>query len=74
MYHGADEAVARGAAKSDCVIKNYMIIRNWHTYEIASLRDAVIGLVVNPQTTLRLSGVIEIMPLRGIIVAIADNQ
>ena len=28
----------------------------------------------NPQTALRLSGVIEIMPLRGIIVAIADNQ
>ena len=51
-----------------------MIIRNWHTYEIASLRDAVIGLVVNPQTALRLPGVIEIMPLRGIIVAIADNQ
>ena len=51
-----------------------MIIRNWHIYEIASLRDAIICLVVNPQTALRLSGVIKIMPLRGIVVAIADNH
>ena len=51
-----------------------MIICNWHIYEIASRGDAIIGLVVNPQTALRLSGVIEIMPLRGIVVAIADNH
>lgn len=51
-----------------------MIIRNWHTHEVASLRDAVIYLVVNPQTALCLSGVIKIMPLRGIIVTIEDNH
>ena len=26
-----------------------VIIRNWHICEIASLRDAIIGLIVNPR-------------------------
>jgi len=40
-----------------------MIIRKEHKFEIASLRDAEIVLVFNPQTALRLSGVNKIKPL-----------
>ena len=51
-----------------------MIIRKEHKFEIASLRDAEIVLVFNPQTALRLSGVNKIKPLRGFFVANADNH
>ena len=51
-----------------------MIIHNQHISESASLRDAIFRLAINPQTALRLYGVIEIMPLRGIVAAIADNH
>jgi len=37
--------------------------RNLHIWEIASLRDAVWGLIYSPQTALCLSGVIKIKPL-----------
>ena len=50
-----------------------MIVHKWRTDEVASLRDAFIGLVATPQAALRLSGGIKRMPLRGIIMAIADN-
>ena len=55
-------------------IRKDMIIRNWHTREVASLQNAVIGLVDDPQTALCLSGVIGTMPFRGIAVAIVDNR
>ena len=45
-----------------------MIIRKRHIFEIASLRDAGTGLIYKPQTAFRLSGVIEIKPLRGFFV------
>ena len=45
-----------------------MIIRKRHKFEIASLRDAGTGMIYRPQTALRLSGVIEIKPLRGFFV------
>ena len=51
-----------------------MIIRKRHKFKIASLRDAWIGLIVRPQTALRLSGVIEIKPLRGFFMVNADNH
>ena len=42
--------------------------------EIASLRDAVGARVASPQTALRLSGVIKVMPLRGMGAACADHH
>ena len=49
-----------------------MINRILHIPDVASLRDAVSGLIINPQTALRLSGVIKIMHLRCIGVPNAD--
>ena len=49
-----------------------MFIRNWHTDEVVSLRDAVFCLVATPQAALHLSGLIKIIALRGIFVAIVD--
>ena len=66
-----------------------MIVRNLHIFEIASLRDAEMVLIYNPQTALCLSGVIKIKchaqgsfahstgvctRLRGLVVVIADNH
>ncbi len=52
-----------------------MIICKRHKSEIAAIvRDAWIEMIVNPQTALRLSGVIEIKPLRGFFMVNADNQ
>ena len=45
-----------------------MIVSEWHDVVVASFRDAGMWVVFNPQTALRLSGVIEIKPLRGISV------
>ena len=42
-----------------------MINRILHIPDVASLRDAVSSLVINPQTALRLSGVIKIKLLRS---------
>ncbi len=45
-----------------------MINRIWHIPNVASLRDAVSALVINPQTALRLSGGIKIKLLRSLSV------
>ena len=50
------------------------IFHNQHLEDVASLRDAITELIVNPQTTLRLSGVIKIMHLRCIVVPNANNH
>ena len=42
-----------------------MVIRFGHIPNVASLRDAVPVVVINPQTALRLSGVIKIKLLRS---------
>lgn len=51
-----------------------MIIHNRHLEDVTSLRDAITELVVNPQTALRLSGVIKIMHLLCIVVPNVDNH
>ena len=47
------------------VILGYMINGNWHTHEVAPLRDTLGVLVNGHRTALRLYGVVETNPLRG---------
>jgi len=42
-----------------------MIIGNWHTHEVAPLRDSSGEVRNGLRTALRLYGVVEINPLRG---------
>ncbi len=51
-----------------------IVIRNWHVYDVASLRDAGSAQIFNHRTALRLYGVIEIKPLRGFLMTTADNH
>lgn len=72
------------ARPTGCSSDTRVVLRRWahadmwgdnrRELKVASRRDANIGLVANPQTALRLSGAIEIMPLRGIIGLVVKCQ